>query len=165
MLQHNKDYVFKAKLKVNGAFSIHSNTDVCKNTHKNEPTALYAMLQRNVFIQTAIICSSSFAVVLTVFIEVPLIVHSTIKSIWFPDRPSVFCWTMRHTSVCAAVAPTLPPFAFSPDSILVSNGSPPFPCQINLPGLWGVRDPIWNDKACPETADPQKRPGKSSSPQ
>lgn len=51
---------------------------------------------------------------------------------------------------------------FSPDSLLVSNGralGPPFTCQ-KPPQAVGGRDPIWNDKACPETADPQKSPGK-----
>lgn len=111
----------------------------------------------------------------------PPIVQRTMKSIWFPDRPSVFCWTMRHTSVCAAAAPLLTLFSSASfwgaaDSILVSNNralisplppttQPPFTCQTNLLGLLGVKDPIWNDKACPETADSQKRPGKSSSPQ
>lgn len=104
--------IVKSKLNVNGSilYSLkHRRVQKKKNT--NEHTVLKRLYFKEMYLFKHE-CAVAFLLLWCsqCLKKFPLIVHSTMKSIWFPDRPSVFCWTMRHTSVCAVAAPYPPPF-------------------------------------------------------
>lgn len=111
LIWYNNGYVFMSKLNVNGSILYSfKHRPVQKKNHTNEHSRSYASKK---CLTHQCLFKHELAVAFPLLWcwqspkKCPLIVHSTMKCIWFSDRASVFCWTMRHTSVCAAAAPTL----------------------------------------------------------